>query len=234
MKKKIITIVLFALAFITVNAQIEKPSKVKIPKDKGFQKIEVKQKVNKNLKGKIEATNLYLFEPEFYKDYLRNRLNYIKGKRKQLYKNKQQNEKKIISLKLEEQDTEEQYTNTNDCNDKVDDDYCDKVKNASKYLTAFIIKPRDCPEPENCFPVVKNNLKYILVDKSVKVFKAEFFNTSGKKIGTTSGKPVSVKGFSDFNVYRVKLNSFTGRMIMRVSKKAFNSNKIVRYSVGGE
>jgi len=58
MKKKIITIVLFALAFITINAQIEKPTKVKIPKNKGFQKIEVKQKVDKDA---ILESDLFAF-----------------------------------------------------------------------------------------------------------------------------------------------------------------------------
>ena len=170
MKKKIISIVFFTLTFLTVNAQIEKSSKVKIPKEKSFQKIEVKQKIDK---AAILESDLYAF-------YNRLELLNIDAKKKNLRKRMTQGDKNA-EVQLNKLGAKKNIVQIN-LNDAVSSSI-----NTLRYYQVFKDFPKPpCPPEKEC---AIGALKELVVKNSVKSIQATVYDKDGKKVGYLEKTP---------------------------------------------
>lgn len=197
MKKINTIIVLFTLA-LTVNAQIKKPSKIKIPKDKGFQKLEIKQK----------ADNDAILESDLFAFYNKNELRKLtKEKKALLSKIKKGN--KSAEAKMHLIGLKENKLNANLAQATT---FSNQIKKVGK------IKPiPPCPPKDNGKCLI-DVLRQLLVSDKIKM-KIKILDTNKKPIGYLEEKPSYTNtklGLKGYNF--VLTQKYSGNVYLDISR----------------
>jgi len=201
MKKKIITIVLFTLTFIIVNAQIEKPSKVKIPKNKQFK--------SKVLEQSIEAK--YVIETDLYATHKNIELSALNKKSKvsfnKMKAGNKRGEMQLKELALEKKHTEDQIKLANNITEKI----------RKVFLKIGPLPP--CPTSE-C-----NNdwLKGLIFPNSIKP-RAWVYDMDNNLIGILNNKPSRIDKKNQLKIYDIKwTQKYSGPYILKITRMGKNN-----------
>jgi len=212
MEKKIMTIVLFTLTFITVNAQIEKSSKIKIPKDKSFQKIEVKQKIDKKA----------ILESDLFAFYNRTELLKLDTKKKNLRKRMTQGDKNA-EVQLNKLGAKKSIVQIN-LNEAISSSI-----NTLRYYQVFKDFPKPpCPPEKEC---AIGALKELVVTNNINSIQATVYNKDGKKVGYLEKKPFLIDKKNGLKVYKFSmLKEYSGPIILKV-KRMSKGNIIENYQI---
>ncbi len=212
MKNKIITIVLFTLAFITVNAQIKKSSKITIPKDKGFQKLEVKQKVDKDA----------ILESDLFAFYNRSELLKLDAKKKNLRKKITQGDKNA-EVQLNKLGAKKNIVQIN-----LNQAVANSV-NALRYYQVFKDFPKPpCPPEKEC---AIGALKELVIANNIKSIKVIAYDKNGKKVAYLEKTPFLIDKKSGLIVYRFKMiKKYSGPILLKVNSVS-KSNTVENYQI---
>ena len=205
MKKLIATIFLIVFAFTMVDAQIKKPTKTKIPTNKGFQKTEVKQKIDKNT----------ILESDLFAFYNRSELRKL-TKEKKIVLAKIKSGNKSAEAKMRLLGLKENKLNTNLAAATF---FSNRIKKTGKIGP---INP--CP-PKDDGKCLIDVLKRLLVSNKIKM-KIKVLDHNKNNIGYLEEKPSYSNTKLGLNGYKLVLKKkYVGNVYLDITRIEANTLK---------
>ena len=180
-----------------------------------------------------EESDILLFEPALYRAFLSQKIETLSAEIKALKEKEQPSEEdkeKMDELEGEKKSAQRESEGL-DCDEALGIS-CEELYQAqmvARFLQTYRVKPRDCPNEENCLPL--DAIRYLLVNEKFKEFKPVFLDENGKEVGKIGKEILTFKGLEGYYAVPVSFEGIEGNTQINITRPEEAGDGTVTYDL---